>query len=118
MRITRAVIAHAGAALASMLRFDAPADTVLSRYFRSHRNLGQTERAFIAETAFAVLRRMRSLEAATGSPSAEALLAAALMRVQGVSARALEGVFDESLLRKLRQAPRNALFRGVSSESA
>lgn len=116
MRITRAVIAHAGAALAGMLRFDAPADKILLRYFRNHRQLGQAERAFIAEAAFAVLRRKRSLEAAAGSANAEALLAAALMRVQGLSARALEGVFDESLLRKLRQAPRDELPAAIRAD--
>jgi 16S rRNA (cytosine967-C5)-methyltransferase len=116
VRITRAVIAHAGAALAGMLRFDAPADKILLRYFRNHRQLGQAERAFIAEAAFAVLRRKRSLEAAAGSANAEALLAAALMRVQGLSARALEGVFDESLLRKLRQAPRDELPAAIRAD--
>jgi 16S rRNA (cytosine967-C5)-methyltransferase len=116
VRITRAVTAHAGAALAGMLRFDAPADMILSRYFRNHRRLGQAERAFIAEAVFAVLRRKRSLEAAAGSANAEALLAAALMRVQGLSARALEGVFDESLLRKLRQAPRDELPAAIRAD--
>ncbi len=87
-----------------MLGFDGPADEVLSRYFRSHRSLGQAERAFIAEAVFAALRRKRSLEAAAGSSQPEALLAAALVRVQGHSARALLGLFDESLLRKLRQS--------------
>ena len=91
MRITRTVIAHACARSTGMLRFDAPADQVLSRYFRNHRNLGQAERAFIAEAVFAVLRRKRSLEAAAGSAQPEALLAAALVRVQGLSARALQG---------------------------
>ena len=116
MRITRAVIAHAGAALAGMLRFDAPADTILSRYFRNHRRLGHAERAFIAEAVFAVLRRKRSLEAAAGSANADALLAAALMRVQGLSARALEGLFDESLLRTLRQASRDELPAAIRAD--
>jgi 16S rRNA (cytosine967-C5)-methyltransferase len=105
VRITRALVAQACAALDAMLRFDAPADQVLSRYFREHRNLGQGDRAFIAETVFAVLRRKRSLELAAGSARPEALVAAALVRVQGHSARALQGVFDESLLRNLREPP-------------
>ena len=87
-----------------MLRFDAPADQLLSGYFRSHRNLGQHDRAFVAETVFAVLRRKRSLEAAAGSADPQALLAAALVRVQGLSARALQDFFEEKLLRKLRDA--------------
>jgi 16S rRNA (cytosine967-C5)-methyltransferase len=100
--LTRAVLAHAREALALMLRFDAPADQVLSGYFRSHRNLGQRERAVIAEAAFAVLRRKRSLEAAAGSAEPQTLLAAALVRIQGLSARALQDFFPEDLLRRLR----------------
>jgi 16S rRNA (cytosine967-C5)-methyltransferase len=103
LRITRAVLAHATAALADILRFDTPADQALSRYFRSHRNLGQSERAFVAEAVFAVLRRKRSLEAAAGSAEPQALLVAALLRVQGLSARALEGLIDEELTRRIRQ---------------
>ena len=40
-----------------VLRLDHPADMVVSRFFREHRNLGQRERATLAETAYAVLRR-------------------------------------------------------------
>ena len=104
MRISRGLLAHAGAALSRMLRFEAPADQCLSSYFRSHRNLGQHDRAFIAESAFAVLRRKRSLESAAGSVEPQALLAAALVRVQGHSARALAEFFAEDLLRRLRDA--------------
>jgi 16S rRNA (cytosine967-C5)-methyltransferase len=116
VRITRALVAHARAALGGMLRFDAPADQSLSRYFRSHRNLGQAERAFVAEAVFAVLRRKRSLEAAAGSEQPEALLAAALVRIQGHSARALQGLFDDSLLRRLRQAPPDDLPAAIRAD--
>jgi len=104
VRITRALLAHAAAALSGILRFDAPADGLLSRYWRSHRNLGQNERAFVAEAVFAVLRRKRSLAAAAGSDEPQALLAAALLRVLGLSARALQGLVDEELLRRIRAA--------------
>ena len=39
------------------LKFDHPADAVVSRYFRDHRSLGPRERATLAETVYAVLRR-------------------------------------------------------------
>ena len=39
------------------LRLDHPADAVVSHFFREHRQLGQRERATLAETAYAVLRR-------------------------------------------------------------
>jgi 16S rRNA (cytosine967-C5)-methyltransferase len=43
--------------LQQVLRFDHPADAVVSRYFREHRSLGPRERATLAETAYAVLRK-------------------------------------------------------------
>jgi 16S rRNA (cytosine967-C5)-methyltransferase len=39
------------------LRFEHPADAVVSRYFRDHRSLGPRERATLAETVYTVLRR-------------------------------------------------------------
>ena len=116
MRITRAVLAHARAALCVILRFEAPADQCLSRYFRDHRNLGQSERAFVAETVFAVLRRKRSLEAAAGSPEPQALIAAALLRVHGLSARALDGLVDEDLSRRIRRLQIAALPAAVRAD--
>src|SRR3954471_5005701 len=43
--------------VAQVLRFDHPADAIVSRYFREHRSLGPRERATLAETAYAVLRK-------------------------------------------------------------
>lgn len=102
MRITRATLAHSARVLSKLLEFSGPADETLSRYFREHKQLGQQERAFIAEAVFAVLRRRRSLEAAAGNCVPEALVAAAAMRVLGLSARALEGLIDESLARRIK----------------
>lgn len=90
MKLTRALLGQAGVALAGMLEFSGPADEALSRYFRAHRSLGRQERAFVAEAAFAVLRRKRSLAAAAGSEAPRALLVAALVRVLGFSGRALD----------------------------
>jgi 16S rRNA (cytosine967-C5)-methyltransferase len=109
VRLTRELLAHAGTAAAKLLEFSAPADETLSRYFRDHRELGQQERAFVAETVFAVLRRKRSLEAAAGSAEPRALVAAALLRVQGLSARALEGLVEEALAARIRAARPEAL---------
>jgi 16S rRNA (cytosine967-C5)-methyltransferase len=116
VRVTRALLAHARAALSRCLRFDAPADQLLSRYFRDHRNLGQNDRAFVAETVFAVLRRKRSLEWAAGSAEPEALLAASLLRVHGVSARALQGLVDEDLTCRIRQSQNTALAPAIRAD--
>ena len=40
-----------------VLKLDAPADGVVSAFFRAHRDLGPRERHTLAETAYAVLRR-------------------------------------------------------------
>ena len=89
MTPTPARLGHVERALSELLTFARPADQALSAYFRSHRNLGQQDRAFIAETAFAVLRRKRSLEAAAGSAAPPDLAIAALVRVFGLSGRVL-----------------------------
>jgi 16S rRNA (cytosine967-C5)-methyltransferase len=39
------------------LKFDHPADAIVSRFFRDHRSLGPRERATLAETVYNVLRR-------------------------------------------------------------
>jgi len=39
------------------LKFDHPADAVVSHFFREHRGLGQRERATLAETVYTVLRK-------------------------------------------------------------
>ena len=90
MTPTPAQLGHVERALFELLKFARPADQALSAYFRSHRHLGQQDRAFIAETAFAVLRRKRSLEAAAGSAAPRDLAIAALVRVFGLSGRALD----------------------------
>jgi 16S rRNA (cytosine967-C5)-methyltransferase len=96
MKPTRSLLGHATSVLRTLLEFSGPADETLSGYFRAHRNLGQHDRAFVAEAAFAVLRRKRSLEAAAGSTEPRALLIAALVRVLGLSGRALDGMLDEA----------------------
>ena len=59
------------------LTFEHPADAVVSRYFREHRALGPRERATLAETAFAVLRKKLLFEqlARSGSGPKERRLA-------------------------------------------
>ncbi len=63
--------------LRQALRLEHPADAVVSRFFRDHRNLGPRERATLAETVYAVLRRKLLLEklALSGSGPKERRLA-------------------------------------------
>lgn len=106
-RLSRAVVGQACDAVASLLEFSGPADETLSRFFRNHRSLGRQDRAFVAEAAFAVLRRKRSLEAFAGSTAPRALLLAAMLRILGLSGRALEPVLtadDRELIGRIKGA--------------
>ena len=96
-RFTPALFAHAEAVLGLLLRFEYPADAVVSRYFRDHHQLGHADRAFVAETVFAVLRRGRSIEArCAGRLSDRARLLVALAVSRGWSQRELAPVLKAS----------------------
>ncbi len=75
--VPRAVFALGCTALAEILEFRAPADATLQRFFRQHPQLGRTDRGFIAETVFAILRRLRYFTAVAGERSARQLFIAA-----------------------------------------
>ncbi len=112
-RITAEMILSATEALTLMLDFRQPADGTLSGYFRNHRELGQHERAFVAETAYAVLRRKRSLERLCGEGAKpRQLVLAALVSIQGVSQRQLSDAISEAdtaWLTQVRAAPEPVL---------
>ncbi|MEK8048756.1 RsmB/NOP family class I SAM-dependent RNA methyltransferase [Ideonella sp. DXS22W] len=63
--------------LRAVLKLDAPADGIVSAFFRKHKNLGPRERHALAETAYAVLRRRPQLQhlAQSGSGALERRLA-------------------------------------------
>lgn len=58
----KTLIAHATELVRLVLRLEHPADAVVSRFFRQQRQLGQRERAVLAETAYGVLRHKRRFE--------------------------------------------------------
>lgn len=77
-------------ALRSVLPLEAPADVLLSRFFRENPTLGAKDRAFIAELVFGVLRNLRSLDTACGKPTPRLLAIAWLVRIQGMNLRQIE----------------------------
>jgi 16S rRNA (cytosine967-C5)-methyltransferase len=94
-QISRALLNHAAHALAEVLRFAHPADAVLSRYFRENRTLGHRDRGFVAESAYAVLRRLRWLRHWAGEGAeARRLLLAWLVKGEGISLRRFEGALS------------------------
>jgi 16S rRNA (cytosine967-C5)-methyltransferase len=89
MRITEKLLDAAVDATTDMLKFNQPADGVLSTHFKVDRT-GWHDRAFIAETAYAVLRRKRLIERLVGAEATpRQKVLATLVRVQGVSQRQL-----------------------------
>jgi len=99
-----------------------PADAQMERYFRAHPQLGVRDRGYVAETVYACLRRRRSLAClATGSDDpearAEAIVAAALITLQGVSGRVLaESGYSgnaTALVERARTLDRNQLPLGA-----
>ncbi len=128
------------AATAQLLTFNQAADAALSAFFRARRS-GAKDRAFIAETAYAVLRRKRLLErlAALGPNLEPAFLAPgatpkrgpkpagarrisprelvllSLSRVRGMSQRQLEGALlpgEAEWLAEIRRQPEPELSLG------
>ncbi len=94
MPLPRALLDHTVAAFAAMLEFKFPADAVMSRYLRANPSLGQQDRAFVAETVFATLRRLRLLETMTGGRDPRRLTLAALTRLRGLSLRELDAALN------------------------
>ena len=85
--------------LRSVLRFDQPADAVVSAFFREHRQLGHRERHALAETVYTVLRRRLLYQhvAQSGSGSLERRLL--LLGWQGGELRGLSPQEAEWLVR-------------------
>ncbi len=116
---TRALVGQAAGLLDEVLARSGAADRTVSSFFRSHRSLGQRDRAFVAEAVYAALRRRRSLATAAGSESPRALLVAALVRVLGYSGRALDdalGDEDRETLARVRRTPVDGMPPAVQTD--
>ena len=106
-RLTPLVVEPLAQLLAQVLRFDAPADAVMSRFFKQHPRLGLRERGLIAEAVFFALRHLASLRwtMQPAAPERAARLAAliTLARQHGLEA------LDPRALRNDARAVRHAL---------
>ncbi|HEU0199743.1 MAG TPA: RsmB/NOP family class I SAM-dependent RNA methyltransferase [Burkholderiaceae bacterium] len=115
-RVTALVVDHLAALLAHVLRFDGPADAVMSRFFKNHPKLGQRDRSLIAEATFYALRHLATLgwqlqpAHAARAPRLAALVT--LARQHGI------GALDARVLRNDERAVRNALAMRVDSVPA
>lgn len=116
---SRKLFDAAAEALTQVLKFEHPADGVLSRYFRERRALGQHERAFVAEAVFGVLRHKRVLDHLTGHANPQRLLLAWLVKFQGTGASELASLLsagETADLEKLAAVSLNALPPAVRAE--
>lgn len=94
------LLRQAAMVLTNLLEFNSPADAKLSEFFRNNRELGTKERAFVAESVYGVLRRLRYLSTVAaneeGDPDdARKLILAWLVKVEGKSIRELESILNE-----------------------
>ena len=77
-------------ALTVILPARVPADTALKHFFRDHPNLGQRDRALVADTVYAALRRRRLLEHVTPNATPREIALATLVKLQGVGISQIE----------------------------
>jgi len=96
MELTQYRLGHLVHALGEVLTFAYPADGVLSRYFRHHRELGMADRAFIADTVYMALRRKRLLDLVVEPfPTPRRYALATLARLLGLSLRELRPLLED-----------------------
>ncbi|HEY7744237.1 MAG TPA: RsmB/NOP family class I SAM-dependent RNA methyltransferase [Burkholderiales bacterium] len=95
MASTRTQLDAATDALRLVLRFDRAADAVLHDFFRTRRELGSGDRAFVAEAVYGVLRRKRTVDHLVPGGSPRRMLLGYLARLGGISVRELAAVATE-----------------------
>jgi 16S rRNA (cytosine967-C5)-methyltransferase len=94
-----------------VLKLEAPADGVLSEFFRFHRALGPRERHTLAETAYTMLRQRLLLQhlAQTGSGTLERRLAMLAWQGSDTFLRGALGPHEQQWLAKVNAIDRAAL---------
>jgi len=81
-------------ALTVILPARTPADAALKHFFRDHPNLGQRDRALVADTVYAALRRRRLLEHVTPNATPREIALATLVKLQGVGISQIEAAIS------------------------
>jgi 16S rRNA (cytosine967-C5)-methyltransferase len=114
MRLPPAILGNTEEVLREILRFSAPADTTLSRYFKDHPRLGSRERGAIAEGIYAILRNKSFFTEFAGAgggggPTMRRLTILGL--AEAVGADALGGLTEEeaALLERIAAIDRNLM---------
>jgi 16S rRNA (cytosine967-C5)-methyltransferase len=97
--------------IGAVLKFDAPADNIVSFFLRQHRELGPRERHTLAETAYSVLRRRLLYQhlAQTGSGPIERRLAILGWAGDAAFLKAALELHEQKWLAQALAVDRNAL---------
>ena len=112
MQITSAQFSQLVEALTIVLPLVSPADVTLKHFFREHPKLGSRDRAVIAETVYAVLRRRRLLEHLVPHGVPRRMALAALVKLNGLSLKQLAPIMrndDEEWLTVLKSVKTESL---------
>ncbi len=112
MQITSAQFSQLVEALTVVLPLVSPADVTLKHFFREHPELGSRDRAVIAETVYAVLRRRRLLEHLVPHGVPRRMALAALVKLNGLSLKQLSPLLrndDEQWLAALKSVKTESL---------
>jgi 16S rRNA (cytosine967-C5)-methyltransferase len=114
-----ALLDHVEALLGELLRFDRAADQAVSAYFRKHRDLGQRDRAFVAENGVRSSAQAEHARSRGGHERAASARDCGACAGSWVVARALEGVLGEDerkLVTRVRATRADALSAAVRAE--
>jgi 16S rRNA (cytosine967-C5)-methyltransferase len=96
MRLPPAILGNTEEVLREILRFTAPADVTLSRYFKDHPRLGGRERGAIAEAIYAVLRNKTFFTDFAGAAKSATMRRLTLLGMaEAVGIDSLGGLTDE-----------------------
>jgi 16S rRNA (cytosine967-C5)-methyltransferase len=112
MRLPPAILGNAEEVLREILRFTAPADVTLSRYFKDHPRLGGRERGAIAECIYSVLRNKTFYTDFTGGGRGATMRRLVLLGMaEAVGVDALGGLSDDetALLERINGIDRSLL---------
>lgn len=96
MNLARAQLDAIVHALAAVLPANAPADSQLRQFFRDNKSLGHRDRALVADTVYAALRRRRLLEHVTPGATPREMALATIVKLQGVGLGQIESVLKGS----------------------
>jgi 16S rRNA (cytosine967-C5)-methyltransferase len=118
MRLPPAILANAEEVLREILRFAAPADTTLSRYFKDHPRLGGRERGAIAECIYNVLRNksfFTDFSEAGGGPTMRRLTLLGMADAVGIDSMGGLTEDETTWLQRVTQIDRKLMHKSMRS---